>query len=164
MASLWCGWGSTQTTTNFSVALLPQKPPGLLGTGSPGQPPQLSHSFQELHHSNHPSFIVSTKIPMLNFLSCLDGQSLTVTLIITHTCTFPRKSKVRTHTQVLEVSVYSPRLPPQHSTKMWHKHGSHLFVILEDFFTSWNDFIRIIYKQLEKKKNSLHDHEHNYCA
>ena len=28
----------------FSVALRPQRPYGLLGTGSPGRPPRLSHS------------------------------------------------------------------------------------------------------------------------
>ena len=29
---------------SFSVALRPQRPYGLLGTGSPGRPPRLSHS------------------------------------------------------------------------------------------------------------------------
>ena len=31
------------TNTRFSVAWRPQKPSGLLGTGSPGRPPRLSH-------------------------------------------------------------------------------------------------------------------------
>ena len=31
--------------SSSNVALRPQKPYGLLGTGSPGRPPRLSHSF-----------------------------------------------------------------------------------------------------------------------
>ena len=33
---------------SFSVALCVQKPSGLLGTGSPGRPPRLSHSSRDL--------------------------------------------------------------------------------------------------------------------
>ena len=38
----------TDTKFRFSVALRPQKPLGLLGTGSPGRPPRLSHSPRAL--------------------------------------------------------------------------------------------------------------------
>ena len=41
-----CSWESKERMVHFSVALSPQKPSGLLGTGSPVQPPWLSHTSE----------------------------------------------------------------------------------------------------------------------
>ena len=42
----------------FNVVLLPQRPPGLWRTGSPGRPPRLSHSFWALRYYSSSSVLL----------------------------------------------------------------------------------------------------------
>ena len=50
---------TTETMLEFSVALRPKRPYGLLGTGSPGRPPRLSHSSWALKQDSvqRPQFL-----------------------------------------------------------------------------------------------------------
>ena len=69
---------------SLNVALRPQRPQGLIGTGSPGRPPQLSHSSWALIRVVHCCF-TSTETTRTN----RDGEPRTAT----STFTQPLRSK-----------------------------------------------------------------------
>ena len=73
-------WNSVR----FSLALRPQKPSGLLGTGSPGRPPRLSHSTWALLTVirstwllcvNHNIVITPTLLVVADHQTCWHGPS-----------------------------------------------------------------------------------------
>ena len=63
----------------FNVALRPQRPYGLLGAGSPGRPPRLSHSSCALNNSSSQCCFTSTE----TVRTIRDGEPRTATSTFT---------------------------------------------------------------------------------